>query len=451
MQQGTAVQKKAAGARAFIGSATGTSLEWYDFAIYSTASALIFGKVFFPSSDPMSSTLLAFATYGVGYAARPIGGLVFGRLGDIIGRKNVLVWTLLLIGIATLGVGLIPGYASIGLWAPAILVFLRLCQGVGVGGEWAGAVLISSEHGDAKNSGLRGSAAQIGPPVGNLLANGVLALLAGFLTTEEFQDWGWRIAFLLSAALIAFGLWIRLKVEETPVFEELRDKGEVTKAPLSEVFKYELRSLVAATLVRICPDVMYGMSTVFILTYATKQQGLTPGQAMTSVVIGSAVQTLMVPGAAYLSDRLNRRKVYAFGAVCSMLWPFIFFPLMGNVGYGGVIAAVIAGLFCNSMMYGPQAALVSEQFSPKRRYAGSSLAYTFGGLLGGAIAPFTFTYLLGKYGTWQPIAYYIVGVAVVTLLGVRLAKNPDHWSGEGATAGKTKPEQGPVRDGIARV
>lgn len=420
---------KAAGVRAFVGSATGTSLEWYDFALYSAASALVFGKVFFPSSDPLSGTLLAFATYGVGYAARPIGGIFFGRLGDVIGRKHVLVWTLLLIGIATLCVGLIPSYASIGIWAPAALVFLRLCQGIGVGGEWAGAVLISSEHGDPKDRGLRGSAAQIGPPVGNLLANGVLAALAATLSSEEFLAWGWRIAFLLSAALVAFGLWIRLRVEETPVFEEIKRTGQIPKAPLKEVFTKEFKPLVAATLVRICPDVMYGMATVFILTYATKQQGLKPSQALLAVVIGSALQTLMVPAAAWLSDRFRRRSVYAIGALCSMAWPFIFFPLMSTAGYTGVVLAVIAGLFCNSLMYGPQAALVSEQFSPRLRYAGSSLAYTFGGVLGGAIAPFMFALLLSKYGSWQPLAAYIVVVAIVTLLGVRMARDPAEREG----------------------
>jgi MFS family permease len=423
-REATASRSRGQGLRAFIVSATGTSLEWYDFAIYSAATALVFNKIFFAAGDPAVATLLSFATYAVGYAARPLGGVLFGRLGDKIGRKNVLIWTLLLIGVATLGVGLIPTYASIGIWAPALLVFLRLCQGIGVGGEWAGAVLISSEHGDPRKRGFTGSAAQLGPPVGNLLANGVLAFLAGALSSEDFLGWGWRIAFLLSAVLVAFGIWIRLRIEETPVFEEIKRQGLTPKAPLKEVFSHELKGLVAGCLVRVCPDVMYAMSTVFVLTYATKQQGLKPSQALWAVVIGSAVQTLMIPAAAYLSDRFKRRAVYAFGGLCSIAWPFAFFPLMSSMGYTGVVLAVIAGLFCNSLMYGPQAALISEQFSPRLRYAGSSLAYTLGGLIGGATAPLMFAYLLGKYGTWQPLAGYIIVAALLTLVGVFLAKDP---------------------------
>jgi MFS family permease len=411
------------GKRGFIVALTGTSLEWYDFAIYSAASALVFGQVFFHSDDPLAGTLAAFATYAVGYVARPLGGVLFGRLGDRIGRKKVLVWTLLLIGIATFAVGLLPGYDTIGVAAPIALVFLRLCQGVGVGGEWAGAVLISSEHGDPGKRGLFGSAAQIGPPLGNLLANGALALLA-LLPKEDFLSWGWRVAFLFSAVLVVVGLVIRFKIEETPVFEAIKEQGLTPKSPLAEVFRSERRALLAATMSRIAPDVMYALSTVFILTYATRQFGLQPGQALLAVVIGSAFQVFMVPAAGHLSDRMNRRLVTAIGAACSIAFPFIFFPLM-SIGFIGVVLAVIFGLLCNSLMYGPQAALVSEQFSPRLRYAGSSLAYTIGGVFGGAIAPLLFTWLLGTYGTWLPLALYIVVVSVITLVGVSLAKNPD--------------------------
>lgn len=414
----------AQGLRAYIVAATGTTLEWYDFAIYSAASALVFGQLFFPSSDPLVGTLLAFATYAVGYVARPLGGVFFGRLGDMIGRKKVLIWTLLFIGISTLCIGVIPSYASIGLWAPALLILLRLCQGIGIGGEWAGAVLVASEHGDPKKRGLLGSAAQIGPALGNLLANGVLAILAATLSKADFLAWGWRISFLLSAALVAFGLWIRMRLEETPVFERIKQEGKVASSPIKDVFQYEFKNLVAAILVRICPDVMFGMSTVFVLTYATRHHGIQASQALTSVVIGSALHAFMVPAAAHLSDKFNRRAVYSFGALCSIAWPFVCFPIMGSMGYTGVILAVVAGMFCNAVMYGPQAALVSEQFSLGLRYAGSSLAYTFGGVLGGGLAPLIFTYLLNRYGSWQPMAIYIVFVSIVTLLGVAIARNP---------------------------
>jgi MFS family permease len=414
---------KGQGTRGFIVALTGTSLEWYDFAIYSAASALVFGQVFFHSSDPLAGTLAAFATYAVGYVARPLGGVLFGRLGDRIGRKKVLVWTLLLIGIATCAVGLIPAYATIGIAAPLLLVFLRLCQGVGVGGEWAGAVLISAEHGDPSKRGLFGSAAQIGPPLGNLMANGALALLA-LMPKAEFLAWGWRVAFLISAVLVVVGLIIRFKIEETPVFEAIQEQGLTPKSPLADLFRTERKALLAATMSRIAPDVMYALSTVFILTYATREFGLQPGQALLAVVIGSACQVFMVPAAGYLSDRMNRRLVTAIGAGLSIIYPFVFFPLMAT-GYFGIVLAVIFGLLCNSLMYGPQAALVAEQFSPRLRYAGSSMAYTIGGVFGGAIAPLLFTWLLGTYGTWLPLALYIVVVSVITLLGVRMARNPD--------------------------
>jgi MFS family permease len=429
--QDTAPDRPKQSKRGFIVALTGTSLEWYDFAIYSAASALVFGQVFFHSDDPLAGTLAAFATYAVGYVARPLGGILFGRLGDRIGRKKVLVWTLLLIGIATFAVGLLPGYDTIGVAAPIALVFLRLCQGVGVGGEWAGAVLISSEHGDPGKRGLFGSAAQIGPPLGNLLANGALALLA-LLPKDDFLAWGWRVGFLFSAVLVVVGLVIRFKIEETPVFEQIKEKGLTPKSPLMDVFRTERKALLAATMSRIAPDVMYALSTVFILTYATRQFGLPAGGALLAVVIGSAVQTFMVPAAGYLSDRMNRRLVTAIGAACSIAFPFIFFPLMG-IGYIGVVLAVIFGLLCNSLMYGPQAALVSEQFSPRLRYAGSSLAYTIGGVFGGAIAPLLFTWLLGAFGTWLPLALYIVVVSIITLIGVALAKDPDTRESAGHT------------------
>lgn len=410
--------------RGFVAALSGTTLEWYDFAIYSASSALVFGHVFFPSGDPAAGTLLAFGTYAVGYVARPLGSIFFGRLGDIVGRKKVLVWTLLLIGVATVVIGAIPSYATIGIVAPIALIALRLAQGVGVGGEWAGAVLISSEHGDPEKRGLYGSAAQIGPPLGNLMANGMLALLAASLTTDQFLSWGWRIAFLVSALLVGAGLIIRVKLEETPVFEELQETGRVSRSPITEVLRDQRKALVAATLSRIAPDVMYAMSTVFVLTYATQRFGYSKGQALLAVVIGSAIQVFMVPAAGYLSDRLNRRAITAVGALCSLIWPMIFFPLMESAGYLGVVLAVIGGLFCNSLMYGPQAALVSEQFEPRLRYAGSSLAYGLGGLLGGAIAPLTFAFLLSRFGTWYPLAGYIAVATVVTMTGVALAKDP---------------------------
>jgi MFS family permease len=281
--------------RAFAASLSGTSLEWYDFAAYSVASATIFGPLFFPGDDPLASTMLAFSTYAVGYVARPLGGFVFGRLGDVIGRKRVLVITLVLTGTATFLIGLLPTYQSIGGVAAILLVLLRFAQGVGIGGEWGGAVLLSSEFGDPGRRGFWASAAQIGPPAGNLMANGVLALVGALLTDAQFSSWGWRVAFLLSAVLVAFGLWIRLRLEETPVFKAIAAHGDRPEAPVRELFRDEKRALFAGILARVCPDVHYALFTVFVLTYVTQELHMTRGQAMTAVLLGSALQLVTIP------------------------------------------------------------------------------------------------------------------------------------------------------------
>ncbi|WP_431773378.1 MFS transporter [Streptomyces cucumeris] len=423
--------------RAFVASLTGTALEWYDFAVYSAAAALVFGDLFFPSSDPFTGTLLAFSTYAVGYVSRPLGGFVFGRLGDVIGRKKVLIATLVLIGAATLLIGLLPTYATVGAAAPAALVLLRFAQGVGVGGEWGGAVLLSSEFGDPRRRGFYASAAQVGPPAGNLLANGVLAGLGAALTEEQFLSWGWRVAFLLSGLLVVFGLWIRAKLEETPVFREMEAAQSRPEAPVREVFTTQPRALTAAILCRIAPDVLYAMFTVFVLTYATDELGMSRGSALTAVLIGSSLQIVLIPLAGALSDRINRRLLYGGSAVAAGIWPFLFFPMVADGSWGLLTLGVIGGLVIHSLMYGPQAAFVAEQFSPRLRYTGSSLAYTLAGVVGGAVAPLLFTTLLGTYHAWVPLALYIAITAVLTVTGLWLGRDP-------ATAAEEEPDRGPA-------
>ena len=295
--------------RAFFASLTGTSLEWYDFAVYGVAAALVFGQLFFPGDDTLTGTLKAFGTYAVGYISRPLGGIVFGRLGDVVGRKKVLIWTLLLIGVATFLIGLLPSYASAGYIGPTLLVLLRFAQGVGVGGEWGGAVLLTSEFSKPEERGFWASAAQVGPPLGTLLANGVLALLAGLLTNEQFLDWGWRVAFLLSAVLVAFGLWIRHQLEETPVFKLIEERGERPTAPVTDIFETQMRPLISSVLCRVGPDVLYAMFAFFILTYATTQLKMPRSQAITAVMIGSACQVLLIPLSGWLSDKFSRKLV----------------------------------------------------------------------------------------------------------------------------------------------
>ncbi|GAA1582739.1 MFS transporter [Kribbella hippodromi] len=406
--------------KAFAASLSGTSLEWYDFAVYSSAAALVFGDLFFPGSEPLTGTLQAFATYAVGYVARPLGGIFFGRLGDVIGRKRVLVATLLLIGVATFCIGLLPTHAQAGAFAPAMLVVLRFAQGVGVGGEWGGAVLLSSEFSQEGQRGFWASAAQVGPPLGTLLANGVLAVLAGLTSEQAFLSWGWRIAFLLSAVLVAFGLLIRSKLEETPVFLELEAKGDQPTAPVSEVLRTETRPLIAAILARVGPDVLYALFAVFVLTYATKELGMSRGQAVTCVLVGSALQVGMIPWSGWLSDRYGRRRIYAIGAVGGAIWSVIFFATASSLAT--LLPGVVIGLVFHSLMYGPQAAFVSEQFTARLRYTGSSLAYTFAGVIGGALAPLAFTYFLAKTGTGYVIAAYIVVACAVTLVGLGLGR-----------------------------
>lgn len=406
--------------KAFAASLSGTSLEWYDFAVYSSAAALVFGDLFFPGSEPLTGTLQAFATYAVGYVARPLGGIFFGRLGDVIGRKRVLVATLLLIGVATFFIGLLPTHAQAGALAPTLLVVLRFAQGVGVGGEWGGAVLLSSEFSEAGQRGFWASAAQVGPPLGTLLANGVLAVLAGALSEDAFLSWGWRVAFLLSAVLVAFGLLIRSRLEETPVFRELEARGDRPTAPVSEVLRTQTRPLVAAILARVGPDVLYAMFAVFVLTYATKELGMSRGEAVTAVLVGSALQVVMIPWSGWLSDRYGRRTVYAIGAVGGAVWSVVFFAMASSLAT--VLPGVVIGLVFHSLMYGPQAAFVSEQFTARLRYTGSSLAYTFAGVIGGALAPLAFTYFLAKAGTGYVIAAYIIVACSITLVGLRLGR-----------------------------
>jgi MFS family permease len=418
--------------KAYVASLSGTALEYYDFAVYSSAAALIFGQLFFAASDPLTGVLQAFGTYAIGYLARPLGGVFFGRLGDVIGRKKVLVATLLLVGVSTFLIGLLPTYGEIGPVAPALLVMLRFAQGIGVGGEWGGAVLLSSEYGSRDQRGFWASAAQVGPPIGTLLANGVIALLAVIMSEAAFLAWGWRVAFLLSAVLIGFSLWIRVKLEETPEFTALEARGERPQAPIREVLRNHRRALAAAMLARIGPDVLYSMFAVFVLTYATQRLGLTRGEALTAVLLGSAVQVPLIPLAGWLSDKLGRRRVYAVAAVAAAIWSFVFFRVASDAS--SLVFGVSVALVCHSFMYGPQAALISEQFAARVRYTGSSLAYTFAGIVGGAIAPLAFSWLLAQTRDPTPIAVYIGVANALTLGGLMLASSaPDQREPERAT------------------
>ncbi|MCW3158334.1 MFS transporter [Micropruina sonneratiae] len=311
--------------KAFVASLSGTALEWYDFALFGAVTGTVFSKLFFDGSDPSMDTIKAFLTYGAGYIARPIGGVFFGRLGDRIGRKKVLVWTLMLIGFATFAIGLLPTYATAGVWAPILLVLMRFLQGVGVGGEWGGAVLLSSEFARPGTRGLWASAAQTGVPLGSFLANLLLVIMTASMSQEAFLSWGWRLAFMLSLVLVGFGLWIRHRLEETPVFQKILEKGEAAEAPVSEVLRTQLKPLIGAILTRFGPDVLYAFFAVYVITWL--QAGTSPltnQQALTATMTAGFIQVFTMPLAGWLSDRVDRRLLYAVATVLGAIWTFVF-------------------------------------------------------------------------------------------------------------------------------
>jgi len=400
----------------------GTSLEWYDFFIYGTAAALVFNQLFFPSFEPLVGTLLAFTTYAVGFIARPLGGIVFGHYGDRVGRKNVLVATLLLMGVATFAIGLMPTYETIGVWAPVLLVALRFLQGLGLGGEWGGAVLMTLESGDARRRGLNASWPQVGVPIGLLLANGVLSLMGGVTGDDAFLSWGWRVPFLLSGLLVLVGLWIRLSVAESPLFQEVATKQVKAKAPIVDVLQRYPRQVLLAVGARVGVDVAFYLFVLFITTYVVTYLGLPQSYALNAVLIAAACQVVFIPFFGSLSDRLGRRPVYLAGAIGAAIWSFAFFALLDTGSFLLIVVAAVVALVLHAAMYGPQASFIAEMFPTQVRYSGASMGYQLAGVVGGALAPIIATALLSSYDSSVVVSLYAAVVLAVTVLCVLIAK-----------------------------
>ncbi|HEY1934047.1 MAG TPA: MFS transporter [Acetobacteraceae bacterium] len=410
--------------KAVVAATVGTTIEWYDFFIYGTAAGLVFPKLFFPNADPLTGVLASFTTYFIGFIGRPIGAAIFGHYGDRIGRKATLISTLLLMGIATFLVAFVPGYASIGIWGAILLTILRTLQGIGVGGEWGGSVLIAMEWSRTHGSrGLVASWPQFGVPSGLFLSN--LAILA-FSTWSgpDFAVWGWRIPFVLSIVLVGIGLWIRLGILETPVFRHLLEDKKIEKAPIVEVLRRQPREIILSALLRMAEQAPFYIFTAFVFAYGTTTLHMSRNLILSAVLVASCVSFVTIPLSGHISDRIGRRKMYLIGAAVTGLFGFLYFGMLDAAVPSAVFIAIVLSLIPHDMMYGPQAALIAEAFTPRLRYSGASLGYQLASVIAGGPAPIIATALFAAYHTGYSIAIYILACAVISLISAALM--PDY-------------------------
>ena len=402
--------------KAVIASTIGTTIEWYDFFLYGTAAGLVFAKLYFPNQEPLAATLAAFGTYFVGFAARPVGAAIFGHYGDRIGRKATLIATLMLMGIATFLVAFVPSYESIGIWGAVILTVLRALQGIGVGGEWGGSVLLAMEW--SRTHGQRGLVAswpQFGVPCGLLLST--LAVLAfSAWSGDQFAVWGWRVPFALSIILVGIGLWIRLGILETPVFQKLLDDKKIEKAPILEVIKKQPREIILSALVRMSEQAPFYIFTAFIFAYAVGTLHMSRDLILAAVMVAACVSFITIPLSGHISDRIGRRRMYIIGVVVTGLFGFVYFGMVDTAIPLVVFIAIVLSLIPHDIQYGPQAALIAEAFTPRLRYSGASLGYQLASIIAGGPAPIIATALFAAYHTGYAIAVFIAGCAVISLI-----------------------------------
>ncbi|HLZ05319.1 MAG TPA: MFS transporter [Bradyrhizobium sp.] len=410
--------------RAMIASTVGTCIEWYDFLLYSTVTGLVFGKLFFPKSDPLVGVLEAFAVYTVGFIARPIGAAIFGHYGDRLGRKGALIATLLLTGIATAAVGLVPTYSQIGIWGAVILTIIRFIQGVGVGGEWGGSVLLSMEWARTnQHRGFIASWPQFGAPAGLLLAN-IAVLVFSRVSGDQFLVWGWRIPFLLSIVMIAIGLYIRLGIMETPTFRRIVAENRVARVPVIEVIKQQPRSIILSALARMAEQAPAYIYLAFVFAYGTQVIHQDRDFLLICLILAGVLSLFTVPFAGYLSDRIGRKRMYLIGSVLTGLFGFAYFAMMNTAMPVLVFIAIMLSFVPHDLMYGPQAALIAECFTPRLRYSGCSIGYQLASVIAGGPAPLIATALLAATGSGYAIAGYIAFCAVVSIIST--AMMPDY-------------------------
>jgi MFS family permease len=410
--------------RAIVASTVGTTIEWYDYFLYSTVTPLVFAALYFPNSDPLTSQLNAFAVYFVGFIARPIGAAIFGHYGDRIGRKAALIASLLLMGLGTFLVALVPGYAAIGIAGGIILSILRFVQGIGVGGEWGGSVLLSMEWGRHGRRGFNASWPQFGVPAGLLLAN-LSVLFFSLISGADFVNWGWRIPFLLSIILVGIGLWIRLGILETPLFQQLAAQQRLERQPVVHVVKRYPKEIILSALARMSEQAPFYIFTAFVFTFAV---GAPPGLGfdrnfiLLPVLVASILGFIMIPLFGHLSDIYGRRPVYIIGAALTGIYGFIYFGLIGTLVPALVFIAIAISLIPHDMQYGPQAALIAESFPGRVRYSGASLGYQLASVFAGGPAPLIAVALFAAFRTGTAVAFYILACAVVSIIAVALMK-----------------------------